>query len=244
MPSALSPVVPSRFHLPPPSQRPSKANIISSSYLYGPSKAGSSLLPTLSPFFFYFLLHPFQVLLFLIIPDTDNLPVPGWLLSKHAEVNQSLLEVLVALGDVEQEEHCCGPFQRRSFAFRDTGEYEDESEGPRHLLESPSLGEIKSLINENCISLGFFSARSSILREASDSSFYRIYSDLFLALRPTPQLRKLHTDIWDQSIQNNFGSVERWFWSEIPVCSQSQPHVRAELTIAYAMEHEGQWKEL
>lgn len=195
MPSALSPVVPSRFHLPPPSQRPSKANIISSSYLYGPSKAGSSLLPTLSPFFFYFLLHPFQVLLFLIIPDTDNLPVPGWLLSKHAEVNQSLLEVLVALGDVEQEEHCCGPFQRRSFAFRDTGEYEDESEGPRHLLESPSLGEIKSLINENCISLGFFSARSSILREASDSSFYRIYSDLFLALRPTPQLRKLHTDI-------------------------------------------------
>ena len=51
-------------------------------------------------------------------------------------------------------------------------------------------------------------------------------------------------DIWDQSIQNNFGSLVRWFWSEIPVCSQSQPYIQAEPTIAYVTDHEGQWKEL
>ena len=55
--------------------------------------------------------------------------------------------------------------------FRDTGEYENESEGLDHLPEPPSLGAIESPINENCISLHFSSTRSSILShplEASD----------------------------------------------------------------------------
>ena len=110
MPSALSPSVPSKFHLPPPSQRSSKANIVFSNYLYCPPKAGSSLLPTLPLFFFSFPAPPFPNPLFLITPDTDNLTIPGWLLSKHAEVSQSLLDVLVALGDLAWGEHCCGPF--------------------------------------------------------------------------------------------------------------------------------------